>query len=92
MDLTKIKLTVNDMVLCESLLPSWQKLIKMLNDEKVFSMGTIPLLIKYEMGNKRRKNVIDRLLARYYKLSRKHTYNKLCRIIDFRDSHEGKGN
>lgn len=76
----QLTLTIDDIRYCEKMLANWKDLVRNIMELNM-SEENIYKLIQYEMNTKKRKDVLNRLVGRYFKLLRQREWNKILDYI-----------
>lgn len=83
----KFSFTNEDIAYCAHQLSSWKVLVNHLSNPNV-TEAHIQKLIKYELMTKQRKDLLNRLLGRYFKLCRQREWKKLVDYIENKNKNE----
>jgi len=70
-------------------LRSFYKLDAHLTNEKIFTESMILKLLKLEMEDRKRKNVLIRLFSRYNAMRKKRQWNELCDKMEVKIAYAG---
>lgn len=83
----KIKFTAEDIQYCSNTLGSWRQIVTHLSNPKV-TEADIYKLIYYEALTKRRKDILNRLFGRYFKLCRQREWERLMEFISEKEDEQ----
>lgn len=76
----RLTLTLDDIRYCENMLTNWKDIVRNITELNM-SEENIYKLIQYEMNTKKRKDVLNRLVGRYFKLLRQREWDKILNYI-----------
>lgn len=81
-----IELTEDQRKYCEFRLRNWSSVARRLSDTKMYTVNVLRIMVRYEFETRGRKETLNRLTGRYYKLKKKQTDAQIKEYMKRHDS------